>query len=302
MDGHATDDGVGGVEAPPGTRPRGVDSQPQRWPGLLDRAQRCGHRGPHRGRTSLPCSGGAARHRARHRPRGERSRCDDRRGVRSSLGLDPAPTSSTETAATTSGTELWRRSLDVQPGGRRRRYIDFVRSPPVDRRGTTPTTNKDRPMPPTTTSTNAPSNRPHLAQPLDDLLASSSPTDASGVSLAVTTWTTLLYAGGPQARPPTRAPPRCGRSPTGPSLVRPPAPRLRHCPSSPHPPPPRRRPTPPADDCLPTWTGSGWPLRLPVLVLRMSGSRPVVGSSSSSSSARLAKAAISSTFCRLPWL
>ena len=28
LDGDATDDGVGGVEAPPGTPPRGVDSQP----------------------------------------------------------------------------------------------------------------------------------------------------------------------------------------------------------------------------------------------------------------------------------
>ena len=52
-------------------------------------------------------------------------------------------------------------------------------------------------MQPTTTSTDAPSNRSHLAQPLDDLLADLvTGGRIPGVSLAVTTSTTLLYAGG----------------------------------------------------------------------------------------------------------
>jgi CubicO group peptidase (beta-lactamase class C family) len=62
---------------------------------------------------------------------------------------------------------------------------------------THPDNEQDRPMHATTTSTNAPPSASHLPAPLDDLLADVvADGRIPGVSLAVTTSTTLLYAGG----------------------------------------------------------------------------------------------------------
>ena len=80
----------------------------------------------------------------------------------------------------------------------------------------------------TTTSTNAPSNRSHLAQPLDDLLDDLvAGGRIPGVSLAVTSSTTLLYAGGSGWADLQRAPSGIGGHAL--SVVLPHQDRHRHC-------------------------------------------------------------------------